>query len=213
MELQPSGNSILIVEDDTQLRKNMALILKLEGFTVNTAADAFTGLTSIREHRPDIILCDILMPGMDGFAFQKIVQNDPAYADIVFIFVSALGDQAQIRKGMLAGADDYLPKPFTTEDLLAAVITRLSRKSVFRKPAEKPQVSDEQSHILKSISRREKEILLMVSGGSTSKEIAAQLYISPRTVEVNRARLMKKLGAINAASLSRWAELLERSSN
>ena len=212
METSNTNHSILIVEDDDQLRKNMALILGLEGFSVHTAADALTGLTAVRNCKPALILSDILMPEMDGFAFQKTIQADPAYADICFIFVSALGDQKQIRKGMLAGADDYLPKPFTAEDLINAVTIRLARMKTLRQQDSKDGLN-EQALTLPHISKREKEILELVSKGSTSKEIATKLYISPRTVEVHRARLMKKLGASNAAALSSWANVLEKSSN
>ena len=203
-------NSILIIEDDSQLGSNMALILRMEGFEVRVAADGFSGLTLIRKKRPDLILCDILMPGMDGYAFHEAVHSLPHLARIPFLFVSALNEPAQVRKGMLAGADDYLTKPFSAEDLLAAVSARLQRFATLRSTPKARGATTEQVARLRQITRREREILLLVARGGTSREIAEGLFISTKTIEVHRARLMKKLGAANAASLAFWAALAEQ---
>ncbi len=200
--------SILVVEDDPLLASNMALILQMEDCEVRIASNGPDGLHLIREKKPDLILCDILMPGMDGYVFQKKLQKLPNCKDILFIFVSALNDPEQIRQGMLAGADDYLPKPFSAEELIAAVKARVARGKMLRaKQADTRQ--HEQSNKLKRISPREQEVLLLVGQGATTKEIAAALFISPKTVEAHRSQLMKKLGANNAAALAKWAALLE----
>jgi DNA-binding NarL/FixJ family response regulator len=202
--------SILIIEDDSQLGRNMALMLKMEGFEVRVAADGFAGLTLIRKKRPDLILCDILMPGMDGYAFHDAVHSLPHLNKIPFLFVSALNEPDQVRKGMLAGADDYLTKPFTAQSLLAAVNIRLHRFATLRPTPKGQGATAEQAARLRQITQREREILLLVAQGSTSREIAEGLFISRKTVDVHRARLMRKLGAANAASLAFWASLAEQ---
>jgi len=212
----PTNGSILIVEDDPQLCNNMALILSLENYSVRVADNGHAGLLLVQEQQPDLILCDILMPGMDGHTFHSTIKKNPDWTTILFIFVSALTDQPNVRQGMLAGADDYLPKPFTAEELLNAVKIRLQRRHVLisslpQTPltSPSPNMSEKEGHLLQRISRREREVLLLVAQGATTKEIGKQLYISPKTVEAHRSQLMKKLGATNAAALARWAAFLE----
>jgi DNA-binding NarL/FixJ family response regulator len=205
--------SLLIVEDDIRLSSNMALILEMEGFAVRVAADGPTGLAMIRKKEPDLILCDILMPKMDGFSFREAVISLPNLAHVPFIFVSALDGPAQIRQGMLAGADDYLTKPFSAGELLAAVTARLKRFDTIRtvqKPRGMSNASSEELARLRQITPREREILLLVAKGFTSKEIATTLFISQKTVEVHRTRLMRKLKAANAVSLAYWAGLADQ---
>ena len=208
--MSPEQNHrILIVEDDPLLSCNMELILEMEGFDVRMASDGFTGLVMAEKYKPDLILCDIMMPGMDGYTFHKNIKTRPELANTLFIFVTALSERDQVRQGMLAGADDYLPKPFTAQELLAAVTTRLQRWAMLRESQGHHLITAEQREILQRITAREREVLLLVARGVTTKEIGAQLFISPRTVEVHRAQLMKKLGATNAAALARWADMLE----
>ena len=203
-------NSLLIIEDDADCRKSMALILTMEGFGVRTAKNGANGLTLIRETRPDLILCDIIMPGMDGHSLLEHLKSDSSVANIPFIFVSALDERADVRSGMARGADDYLSKPFTAEELLAAVVGRLQRVEVLRQSAENSALQKEYATLRQRITDREFEILLLVGKGLTSKEIAERLEIRYNTVEVHRANMMRKLDATNAASLSRWLVLAEQ---
>lgn len=204
--------SILIIEDDPSICLNMKLILKMEGFVVSTAGNGREGLDCIQNQnqRPDLILCDILMPEMDGRALLDELKNNPAFADIAFIFVTAMGERSDIRRGMASGADDYLTKPFSVEELVAAVTGRLHRMETIRHHSSKSVFKDELDVLRKYISSREHEVLLQVGRGATSKEIAERLGISLRTVEVHRSNLMKKLKATNAAMLTRWAVIAER---
>lgn len=203
--------SILIIEDDELLCGNMALILQLEGYKVRSAQDGLSGLAMIRDKLPDLILCDILMPGMDGHILLETIRKDPKLADIYFIFVTALSDHIHMHRGMHAGADDFLTKPFSNADLLGTVASHLNKlKTVRSQWSVEPVASQDESMILQRISPREREILLMVGHGLTSKDIADRLFISLKTVEVHRSRLMKKLGATNAVGLARWAAIAER---
>lgn len=200
---------VLVIEDDDSYRNSIKMILTMEGFSVRTARDGGTGVGQLRESRPDLILCDIMMPGMDGHAVLETVKNNAELADIPFIFVTAMGDRSDIRRGMSSGADDYLSKPFSAEELIAAVTGRLRRHEMILKQRGKASYPEEQA-LLRKITRREREVLLKVGAGATSREIAELLNISLNTVEAHRANLMSKLDAVNAASLARWAFIAEQ---
>lgn len=202
--------SILVIEDDPSICSNIELILQMEGFDVRTACDGQTGLDKVREKRPDLILCDILMPEMDGHALFEILNCENALADIPFIFVTALSNRADVRRGMSAGADDYLTKPFSADELLAAVIGRLHRLETIRLHSSKSAFHKEHAALRQQVSAREREVLQLVGNGATSKEIAERLGISIRTVEVHRSNLMRKLNAANTAILARWAVIAEQ---
>lgn len=201
--------TILILEDNPSICSNMEIILKMEGFTVSSAANGQSGLDMIRKKRPDLILCDIMMPKMDGHAVLETLKKDETLADIPFIFVTALEERADVRRGMAAGADDYLTKPFSAEELVSAVIGRLHRLELLRLSGLKAVFEKERAFINEHVSVREREVLLLVGSGATSREIAERLGISPRTAEVHRANLMHKLDAANSAMLARWAIVAE----
>lgn len=202
--------SILIIDDDPSISSNMELILQMEGFEVRSACDGIAGLARIREERPDLILCDIMMPEMDGHTLLETLKSEQAHDDIPFIFVTALDGRTDVRRGMNAGADDYLTKPFSAEELIAAVSGRLHRIETMRMRNDKKSFRKEHGILLQQISPREREVLLLVGRGATSREIAEGLQISLRTVEVHRSNLMTKLGAVNAAMLARWAFIAEQ---
>jgi len=201
--------SILIIEDDPAYCSMMELILQMEGFDARTASDGQSGLALLRGKRPDLILCDIMMPGMDGHSVLEVLKGDDRLVDIPFIFVTALAEREHVRGGMSAGADDYLPKPFSADELLAAVTSRIRRHELIKLQQGKAAFHEEKILLRQAITRREREILLMVGQGATTKEIAERLGVVPKTVEVHRANLMRKLDATNAAGLARWAVIAE----
>jgi DNA-binding NarL/FixJ family response regulator len=202
--------SIVIIEDDPSYCSMMELILQMEGFDVRTSPDGQTGLALVREKRPDLILCDIMLPGMDGHSVLEALKGDNTLDDIPFIFVTALVEREQVRSGMSAGADDYLPKPFSADELLAAVTGRIRRREMIKVHYGKSAIHKEQSFLIHKLTRREREVLLMVGQGCTSKGIADRLGVSPKTIEVHRANLMKKLDVTNVAGLARWAVKAEQ---
>jgi DNA-binding NarL/FixJ family response regulator len=213
MDRLTKERTILIIEDDDHLRANTALILSMEGYHVTVAADGATGLAMLRRKRPDMILCDILLPTMNGFEVFETIKSNPFLAEIPFLFISALNERQQIRQGMVMGADDYLGKPFSREELIAAVAARLDRFAALGLVGSEDGIdamADSEKR-LRQITRREREVLILVASGFTSKAIAAALEISYRTVEVHRSKLMKKLGVTNATGLVHWAKLVERS--
>lgn len=124
---------ILIIEDHEDVRENTADLLQLAGYATQTSPDGRSGLDLARQFRPDLVLCDIMMPGMDGYEVLERMQKDPATARIPFIFLTAKTEKADVRKGMNLGADDYLTKPFEEEDLLSAVRSRLDKHAFLQR--------------------------------------------------------------------------------
>ena len=122
---------ILIIEDNADVRDNICDILALAGYQSLSAADGKTGIAAVRTDAPDLILCDVMMPGLDGYGVLKILSEDPATAAIPFVFVTAKSEQEDLRRGMNLGADDYVTKPFYKDELLRIVEIRL-RKAQMR---------------------------------------------------------------------------------
>ncbi|MFL5787069.1 MAG: response regulator transcription factor, partial [Flavisolibacter sp.] len=116
---------ILVIEDNQDIRENAAEILELSHYKVFTAENGLRGVETALAQKPDLILCDIMMPEMDGYGVLHMVQKNPELKSTPFIFLSAKTEQSDIRKGMGMGADDYIPKPFTATDLLTAIESRL----------------------------------------------------------------------------------------
>ncbi len=128
-----SKRTILLIEDDKDVRENTAEILELANYTVLTAENGRRGVEVARVNKPDLVLCDIMMPELDGYGVLHLLGKDPATAEVPFIFVSAKAERGDVRKGMELGADDYLTKPFEESELLNAIEGRLKRSDLFRK--------------------------------------------------------------------------------
>lgn len=201
--------SVLIIEDDLSVSGVIESILQEGGFEVYCASDGQSGLALLHEKRPDLILCDIIMPNMDGHIVLENIMRERTLADIPFVFISGLGSRSDVRRGMTEGADDYLSKPFSANELLNVVNSRIRRRETILQRQDNITFQEEQTILRKSITKREIEVLKMVGQGITSKTISEQLRVSLRTVEAHRTSLMNKLGAPNAASLARWAVIAE----
>ena len=119
---------ILVIEDDLHVQDNIYDILSLEDFYTVTASDGVEGLTLAREEMPDLIICDIMMPQMDGYEVLAALRQSEDTAAIPFIFLTAKADRADLRQGMALGADDYLTKPFTPDELRQSIAARLARQ-------------------------------------------------------------------------------------
>jgi DNA-binding response OmpR family regulator len=122
-----SKRTILLIEDDQHVRENTAEILELANYTVITAENGRRGVEQARNHKPDLVLCDIMMPELDGYGVLHLLGRDPATAEVPFIFLSAKAERSDVRKGMELGADDYLTKPFEFDELLARARALLRR--------------------------------------------------------------------------------------
>lgn len=122
--------TILLIEDDSALRENTAELLELSGYTVFTAPNGKIGIEKAKKESPSIIICDIMMPEVDGYGVLEAVASEEKTKHIPFIFLSAKTEHKEIRKGMDMGADDYLTKPFDEEELLSAVESRLAKATI-----------------------------------------------------------------------------------
>src|SRR3954462_6776804 len=120
---------VLVIEDNTDIRENTSEILEMAGYKTFTADNGKKGVDLAQKEKPDLIICDIMMPELDGYGVLHILNKKPETANIPFIFLTAKTEKTDIRKGMNLGADDYLTKPFDDTDLLNAVEARL-RKSL-----------------------------------------------------------------------------------
>jgi two-component system sensor histidine kinase/response regulator len=128
---------ILVIDDEEWLREMMQLALRQRGYEVIEAENGEKGIVTAQKELPDLILCDINMDKLDGYATLSALRSAPTTASIPFILMTGLADQAGMRHGMELGADDYLPKPFTIEALYAAVEARLKKARTIREEAER----------------------------------------------------------------------------
>ncbi len=119
--------TILLIEDNDLIRENTAELLELAGFAVLTAENGETGVAQALATKPDLVVCDIMMPVLDGYGVLQIFNQNPQLAGVPFIFLTAKTERADLRRGMALGADDYLTKPFDKAELLSAITGRLNR--------------------------------------------------------------------------------------
>jgi CRP-like cAMP-binding protein/CheY-like chemotaxis protein len=127
---------LLLIEDNLEMRENTSEILELANYEVATAENGKKGIEIAKEFKPDLIICDIMMPEMDGYGVLYAASKIPGLTGIPFIFLSAKADRTDIRKGMNMGADDYLTKPFDDMELLQAIETRLKKSDFIKKEYE-----------------------------------------------------------------------------
>jgi two-component system, sensor histidine kinase and response regulator len=128
--------TLFLIEDNAPLRENTKMLLELNGFEVAGFDSGPPALEKLREIVPDLVLCDIILPGMTGYDILDRVRKMPSGSEVPFIFLSALAEKDQVRAGMNLGADDYVTKPFTSDGLLAAIKSRLERSESRRAAAE-----------------------------------------------------------------------------
>jgi two-component system, OmpR family, alkaline phosphatase synthesis response regulator PhoP len=123
---------ILLIEDEPLIRDSLEDVLNLEGYSLTTAQNGLAGIEAVKAALPDLIICDINMPEMDGYSVLESLRADPATRDVPFVFLTARSGRADQRQGMDMGADDFLTKPFTVDELLSTVRTRLNRQAVVK---------------------------------------------------------------------------------
>ncbi|MFM6948232.1 MAG: response regulator [Aquirufa sp.] len=126
------AKKILIIEDSVDIRENTAELLELSGYEIEVASDGIEGVRKAKAILPDLVICDIMMPHLDGFGVLQVFSSQPNLASIPFIFLTAKTDRSDMRKGMEMGADDYLTKPFQEVELLRAIESRLKKKDIGR---------------------------------------------------------------------------------
>ena len=124
---------ILLIEDNLEMRENTAEILELAHYDVQTAENGKVGVALAKKVKPDLIICDVMMPELDGYGALYLLSKDPETSGIPFIFLTAKAEKSDFRKGMNLGADDYLTKPFEEMELLNAIESRMKRSEIFKK--------------------------------------------------------------------------------
>jgi CRP-like cAMP-binding protein/ActR/RegA family two-component response regulator len=123
---------ILLIEDNFEMRENTSEIMELANYKVITAVNGKEGVEKAKKHLPDLIICDIMMPEMDGYGVLYMLSKDPLTCAIPFVFLTAKAEKSEFRKGMNLGADDYVTKPFEEMELLKVIESRLERSALFK---------------------------------------------------------------------------------
>ena len=186
---------ILVIEDESEMRRNLTTILRLEKFHPLPAETGRVGLELAKKERPDLILCDVMMPELDGYGVIAALRADAETVTIPFIFLTAKGEKPDIRAGMNLGADDYLTKPVAKADLLAAIHSRLQRAVQQAVPEFKPNFhSAGPLEEVLGLTPRVAETLLWLARGKTNGEIAIILGNTESTVKKHVLEIFDKLG-------------------
>jgi DNA-binding NarL/FixJ family response regulator len=215
----PPMKKILVIEDQAPMRRNIALMLEMEGFSVVTAENGRIGVETALREMPHLIICDVMMPELDGHAVIQTLRGESSTATLPFIFLTARSDNADVRIGMNFGADDYLVKPVNRDDLLAAVEARLARAEAVETRVQAaaanggfhPDFSTHEPLLAFGLTNREAEVLLWVAQGKSNADVASILGMSEKTAKQHLGSIFTKLGVENRNAAALQAiELLGR---
>lgn len=193
--------TVFIVDDDASVRDALSLLLSLRGHATATFASAEDFLQALQPHWHGCVVADIRMPGMSGLELQRCLRERAP--SLPLIVITAHGDVAAARQAFLAQAVDFIEKPFEGEQLLAAIESALT--SARAAPVETPAPAPARVSTSR-LSAREREVMALMVQGQHNRRIAEELGISPRTVEVHKARVMEKLGVANLVELVRLVD-------
>jgi DNA-binding NarL/FixJ family response regulator len=204
---------ILVIEDEPEMRRNLLAILKLEQFDGLGAENGAAGIELARREKPDLILCDVMMPQLDGYGVLRALREDAVTAAIPFVFLTAKGERRDVRDGMNLGADDYLTKPVAKSDLLKTINVRFLRAAQQVTNEFKPDFSSAEPLVEKlALTPRAAEVLLWVAQGKTNPEISSILGISESTVKKHMMEVMEMLAVeTRTAATLRALEVLSSS--
>ena len=192
-----SSGSIFIVDDDPSVRDALTVVFDLEGFTARAFSNGDDFLEAIRGETPGCVLLDVHMPGRSGLDVLKAMDVG-SFPAPVFV-ISGQGDIPMAVNAIKLGAIDFIEKPFDAETVVGRVreaVAALTRSESKTRDADSFPGSEQ-------LTPRERDVLREITAGASNKEAGRRLGISPRTIEVHRARIMEKLGARNAADLVR----------
>lgn len=194
----PETLTVFIVDDDPSIRDALSLLLGIHDYRVAVFGDAESFLKAYKKEWRGCVLLDIRMPGMDGLALQKHLAGSGS--ELPVIIMTGHGDVVSAREAFRALAIDFLEKPLDHRKLLAAIDEAFSLQQAKLVAA---MNRDQVAQLLAKLTPRESEVMQRVVAGFHNREIAAELGISARTVEVHKARMMDKLGVCNVADLVR----------
>ena len=184
----PAEQTVFIVEDDAAVRDSLGLLLGLKGYRTQSFGCAEDFLRVYQPSWAGCLLLDIRMPGMNGLELQESLRQQNIALPI--IMMTAHGDVSTVRTALRSGAVDYLEKPVDPDALLTAIRSALDADAAQRRAARDIEGTEQRLSIL---TARERQVMELVAKGIHNREIAATLGISPRTVEVHKARVMEKL--------------------
>ncbi len=190
--------TVFIVDDDEAVRNSLRFLMKSVNLAAQTYPSAQSFLDAYDRDRPGCLVLDVRMPGMSGLDLQEKLKE--MRSTLPIIFVTGHGDVPMAVQAMQQGAVEFLQKPFRDQDLIDRVNLALARDSEQRAAVEQRQ---DIVHRIESLTKRESEIMRRIVEGQANKVIAVELGMSPRTVELHRARVMDKMGAASLAQLVR----------
>ncbi len=197
---------LLLIDDDPNLILLVKDYLEFRGFAVRTAGNGREALDLLDGDAPDMIICDVMMPEMDGHTFVKHVRDNPSTEWIPILFLSAKGQSQDRVKGLNTGADVYMVKPFEPEELVAQVESSLKHASRLIKQQIKaggnPAI---QVPFDVELTPTELRVVQFVARGMANREIAGELQVSQRTIESHVSNMLGKTGLHNRTELARWA--------
>lgn len=196
-----ASGEIFIIDDDPAVRDALGIVFSLEGYHVSTYAEGEAFLTAARARTPVCILLDVHMPGRSGLEILKEL-NAQQYPAPVFM-ISGQGDIPMAVDAIKNGALDFIEKPFDADTVVLRVREGVQAWQQRREDASGGELSWANFPGQDLLTPREREVLAQIAAGASNKEAGRHLGISPRTIEVHRARIMEKLGAKNAADLVR----------
>lgn len=191
---------MFVVDDDDAIRDSLSLLAHAEGFVTETFPSAEQFLDSFDRARSGCVVADIRMPGMSGLEMLRALRDDGV--DVPVIFITGHGDVPLAVSALKAGASDFFEKPFDDVQLLTSVRHALEREEARR--GNLTAVAELRARVT-SLTAREREVMDLIVDGHPNKVIAARLSISPRTVEIHRARVMDKMKAARLSDLIRMS--------
>jgi DNA-binding NarL/FixJ family response regulator len=198
---------LLLVDDDPNLILLVKDYLEFRGYEVTSADNGRIALEQLQEELPDLIICDVMMPEMDGYTFVESVREEPRTSWIPVIFLSAKGQSQDRIKGLNIGADVYMVKPFEPEELIAQVESSLAQAA--RLTARKVLGNDAAPPLKVrpgvELTPTELKVVQWVARGMANREIAVEMKVSQRTIESHVSNMLGKTGLHNRTELARWA--------
>lgn len=202
----PERKKLLLVDDDPNLVLLVQDYLEFRGYEVSTASHGREALKLLEKSLPDLIICDVMMPEMDGYAFVKFVRDNPRTNWIPVLFLSAKGQIQDRVTGLSTGADVYMVKPFEPDELIAQIEASLKQASrMLQHQAETMGSELSQVPLDVELTPTEMRVVQFVARGMANREIADELHVSQRTVESHVSNMLGKTGLSNRTELARWA--------
>lgn len=198
---------LLLIDDDPNLILLVKDYLEFRGYEVVTAENGQDALEVLDDDTPDMIICDVMMPQMDGYAFVEHVRKNPRTSWIPVLFLSAKGQSQDRVKGLNTGADVYMVKPFEPEELVAQVESSLKQASRLIQRQEKSSDTAPRIQVPFDVELTPTELRVVqyVARGMANREIAQELNVSQRTIESHVSNMLGKTGLHNRTELARWA--------